>query len=72
MRDMILDLPRGLYGNPAAVPACSRQDFEGQSPRCPTATQIGIVHVDMSLGQATAPLYNISAAPGAAASSASR
>ena len=35
MRDVIVDLPPGLIGNPQAVPRCPRKDFEGALPSCP-------------------------------------
>jgi uncharacterized repeat protein (TIGR01451 family) len=47
--DLILKLPPGLVGNPAAIPVCPRADFLrtqyssvfGEGPGCPPATQIG-------------------------------
>jgi hypothetical protein len=45
LRDLMVDLPPGLIGNPQAVPQCSDALFEGLGPSCPGDTQIGIVEV---------------------------
>lgn len=42
LRDLVVDLPPGMVGDPLAVPRCSGEDFEGQSPHCPGNTQIGV------------------------------
>jgi hypothetical protein len=66
-RDIIVDLPPGLVGNPQAVPLCPRQLFEGTTPKCPADTQIGVLHgVVVGLGQVTGPLFNLAAPPGSA------
>src|ERR1700709_2175045 len=68
MRDLILDFPPGWIGNPQAIPVCSREDFEGATPSCPPATQVGVVRANSpGSGTVTPPLYNISAGPGAPA-----
>lgn len=65
MRDMLIDLPKGMLGNPLAVPRCTRQEFEGFQPRCSPDTQVGIVHAKIfGLGQASGALYNIVAPHG--------
>lgn len=67
-RDILITLPPGLIGNPTAVPQCPRQEFEGGSPRCSAATQIGFVRVRIpSIGVATGPLFNVVPPPGVAA-----
>src|ERR1700691_1846964 len=43
-RDVIVDLPPGLVGDPQAGPRCPRVDFEGVVPQCPPDTQIGVMH----------------------------
>ena len=43
VRDLVVDLPPGMIGDPLAAPRCTRQDFEGGTPRCPAETQVGIV-----------------------------
>lgn len=45
LSDVALTLPRGLVGNPQAVPKCSLKTFEGY--RCPPAAQVGFVQVDL-------------------------
>jgi hypothetical protein len=39
VRGLRVDLPRGLIGNPTAVPRCKRQLFDEE--KCPTGSQIG-------------------------------
>jgi hypothetical protein len=66
-RDVIVDLPPGLFGDPLAVPRCSRADFEGSVPRCPADTQIGVLHADIrDAGEVTGPVYNMQPSPGVA------
>jgi hypothetical protein len=67
MRDLILDLPPGLVGDPLAVPRCARTSFEGSEPRCEPNTQVGVVRANISLGEVRPPLYNLFPTPGAAA-----
>ena len=47
LRDVLIDLPPGLVGNPTAVPTCTRQEFEGGRPHCSPASQIGILHANI-------------------------
>jgi hypothetical protein len=66
-RDVIVDLPPGLVGNPQAAPQCPRVDFEGILPQCPPNTQIGVLHAVVSgLGEIKGPVYNMEAPPGVA------
>jgi len=76
--DLVLKLPPGLLGNPAAVPRCPRAEFlrteyvydEGIGPGCPDDTQIGFgtFYVNNQV-LANVPTYHTglgySAAPGA-------
>ena len=65
MRDAIVDLPPGFFGNPQAVPACLQVKFDAET--CPVSTQIGILTaVVPGLGQASGPLYNLVPPPGSA------
>lgn len=47
-KDVELDLPRGMVGNPAAIPTCSPADLlnvgKGYS-KCPVGSQIGIAEI---------------------------
>jgi hypothetical protein len=66
MRDALVDVPVGLFGNPSAVPSCPRQSFEGASPQCPASTQVGVLGaISPPLGHIFVPIYNITAPPGA-------
>ncbi|MGN6815146.1 MAG: hypothetical protein ACTHK3_03560 [Solirubrobacterales bacterium] len=77
-RDLRVDLPRGLLGNPAATPIrCTEADLENtviEQADCPAASQIGTIGVTTSLSGglgnteiATAPLYNMVPPPGVVA-----
>jgi len=60
LRDLHIEMPPGLIGNPAALPQCTAVEFH--TPRvspfeesrsgesCPEATQVGTVEVQTSLG----------------------
>jgi hypothetical protein len=68
LRDVIVDLPPGLIGNPQAVPRCPRQKFEGGTPQCPFETQVGVLKGTVpGFGTATGPIYNLEPPPGVAA-----
>lgn len=59
-RDIYVDLPPGLIGDPTAVPRCSSAEFEGIVPHCSGNTQIGIVRsVSEEFGEAVEPVYDI-------------
>jgi len=67
MRDVLVNLPPGFFGNPQAVPRCSRQQFEGINPHCPASTQVGILHaLVVGVGEITGPVYNLTPPPGIA------
>lgn len=67
-KDVAVDPPLGLVGNPTGVPTCSvarfiasNTWFEG-NPFCPQDSQVGIVKVDLRPGFFTVlnePLYNL-------------
>lgn len=71
-RDVLVDLPAGFLGNPEAVPACARDDFEAQaesrgpgtiSAHCSPASQVGVVTLDLgsfpAARRTSYPLYRI-------------
>jgi hypothetical protein len=69
LRDLIVDLPPGLVGNPQAVPRCSGADFEGSFPHCPGNTQIGVAEIHLAGGiKAFSPIYNLTPPLGVPAS----
>ncbi len=66
MRNVIVDLPLGMAGNPLAVPACNRQDFEALT--CEPSSQVGVLRTILpGIGEANGPLYNLVPPPGSAA-----
>jgi hypothetical protein len=65
LRDVRVQLPSGLIGDPLAVPSCPREEFDGITPRCPGATQIGIAQVDIEgVGTTVSPVFNLVPPPG--------
>jgi hypothetical protein len=77
-RDVAIELPRGLIGNPAASPVlCTEAELISElTPGCPRASQIGDVDVTSLLGEGggkgggtvlTASLYNMVPPAGSAA-----
>ncbi len=66
-RDIIAELPPGLVGNPLAVPRCSRELFEGVTPKCPPNTQVGVLDaIAPGIGEASLPVFNLEPPPGIA------
>ncbi|MFL5872250.1 MAG: hypothetical protein ACJ75T_02085 [Solirubrobacterales bacterium] len=64
LRDILIEAPPGLVGNPKAIPTCSRRIFEDS---CPPSTQIGIVRaVIPGFPEIVTPLYNVVPPPGVA------
>jgi hypothetical protein len=69
LRDLILNLPPGMVGNPTAIPRCSGKDFEGQTPHCPADTQVGIAFISVfGLPAAREAVYNLTPPNGVPAS----
>ncbi len=70
IRNLSVNLPPGLVGNPTAVPQCTRQQFDKEE--CSSSTQVGVVSVGNSLNSSylhrpyNLPLevYNIVPPPG--------
>src|SRR4051812_28600502 len=65
-RDLVLDLPAGVVGDPTAATKCPRSDFQAHS--CPASAQVGEVSSDIDtgiLGQVTATgeIYNLAPTP---------
>jgi hypothetical protein len=64
VRDIEVNLPPGLVGDPAATSLCSARQFsEGFSFSvgviCPEDTQVGIVRINLTGGVFEGPVYNI-------------
>ncbi len=78
IRDLAVNLPPGIVGNPTAVPRCTRKQFDGEialvdngtagyEPTCPPSTQVG---VDLAYGEGLPvafKVYNLVPPPGVAA-----
>lgn len=64
VRDLAVDLPRGLVANPfATATRCTENQLETPGVGCPDSSQIGALKLEFSLGEAPAPsllpLYNM-------------
>ena len=65
VKDVALDLPVGLTGDPNAVPACTRADFDRVA--CPPESQVGVIRARFALlGEIPLPIYNVVAYDGVA------
>jgi len=65
VKDVEVDLPPGLIGNPQALPKCTYQDFIARL--CPPGTQVGTVAVAINGQDAVVGVYNMAPRPGKAA-----
>jgi hypothetical protein len=66
-KEMIVDFPPGLGGDPQSVPACPRAVFDGNVPpgACPAESQVGTFRLLRASGEEQFfPIYSISTAPG--------
>jgi hypothetical protein len=67
VKDLEVDLPPGLIGNPLAAPQCRKEEFEGGeelfSQGCPQGTQIGTMGLVTPLGALTLPVLNLKPPP---------
>jgi hypothetical protein len=73
LRNVVVEAPPGLIGNPTATPRCDLAEFlvlasEGVGPAlfgvpCPDSTQLGLVHTEIELfkrvGELPSALYNL-------------
>jgi hypothetical protein len=72
-RNIFVELPRGLTGNPAATPVLCTEVQLTSEESCPEESQVGIADVTTLLGQVgvnvifSSPLYNMVPPPGTAA-----
>jgi hypothetical protein len=65
VRDVIVDLPPGMFANPLALPACPRQKFEGALPACPPSTQVGVARANIpGASEAIGAVFNLQPPPG--------
>jgi hypothetical protein len=65
VKDVDVDLPRGLIFNPTAMPTCTnRQLSTDYAAWCPLSSQIGVAWVGMSGFEQSFPIYNLVPPPG--------
>jgi hypothetical protein len=66
-RDVDLDLPPGMVGNPTPFVTCTPGQLAGEFARgaadCPVASQVGIAYLGIFGGTTPVPLYNLSHGP---------
>jgi hypothetical protein len=72
-RDVYIELPRGMTGNPAATPVLCTEAELTSSEGCPEESQVGVTDVTSLIGEVgndvilSSNLYNMVPAPGSAA-----
>jgi hypothetical protein len=60
LRELFVDLPPGMVGNPTSLPRCTAPQFEGIVPRCPGDTQVGMAVIKAAgLTPSPSPVYNL-------------
>jgi hypothetical protein len=62
VKDVLVDLPPGVSGNPTAVPTCAEALLISAigSPLCPPTTQLGIARIEQTSGLIEpVPIYNV-------------
>jgi hypothetical protein len=68
VKEITVELPTGLIGDPAATPKCSRADFAASSflgSACPENTQVGTTTLFINgTGEIHAGVYNLATRPG--------
>ncbi len=66
LKDLIVNLPAGLIGDPMATPRCGRQAFD--AIKCPDDSQVGVVNALLAEGPEgfleSVPVYNLAPPPG--------
>ncbi len=66
-KDVVVDLPPGLLGDPQAVPSCPLTVAINEGA-CPGSTQVGVYHVRWFTGkEELAPIVNVTPEPGQSA-----
>jgi hypothetical protein len=68
VKDVYMELPPGMVGDPTAVPQCSPKLLANGGllggEGCPASTQIGTVTLDTTLANLTVPVFNLVPPPG--------
>ncbi|HEX5309684.1 MAG TPA: hypothetical protein VFW38_11455 [Solirubrobacteraceae bacterium] len=57
-KDVVVDLPQGLLGNPMALPRCALDDFTRHA-ECPASTQVGVAEVEFNQTILVEEIYNL-------------
>jgi hypothetical protein len=57
VKDVTVDLPAGLIGDPSAVPQCSRAD--ANNARCPVVSQVGVASLILNAHPLRFPVFNV-------------
>jgi hypothetical protein len=68
LRDLIIELPPGMVGNPRALALCSGAEFEGFKTHCPNNTVVGVAEFDFGGEHGFSPIYNLAPSLGSLAS----
>jgi hypothetical protein len=67
-KDIEVQLPPGIVGNPLAVPRCSQEEFQAsRHTGCPPSSQVGSAYLAFfgsTTNEQYAPVYNIEPPPG--------
>jgi hypothetical protein len=63
VRDLEIDLPPGLAGNPHAVPQCPRSVYESET-ECPPESQVGRIEILVLGSTVDLPLFQVEPLPG--------
>jgi hypothetical protein len=66
-RDIVVDLPPGIVGDPGAIPRCAAADFFAST--CPPESQVGVMHANVFFlpGDEANPVFNVVPSHGAPA-----
>jgi hypothetical protein len=70
LRNLNVNLPPGLVGDPEAVPRCTRLELDTGGGTCPDATQVGWNYAripEFGFNESQSPVYNMVPPPGVAA-----
>ncbi len=62
-RDVSLDLPPGMVGNPTPFPTCSMEQLIGNTPNCPVESQIGKIRLRAGSATPELGLFNMEHGP---------
>ena len=65
VKDIAVDLPAGLIGNPAGMSQCPQEDLNKFTDSCPAASQVGQLGLYLqTVANVTVPIYNMVPNPG--------